>query len=143
MQPCDPTDINEKGIGQDAWLALQRATDEPRANLIADIVGHPKGAPSVAELTYTNPNLSEDSVRHHLDVLREVDVVEELVVDPGDRVRGFPYKFYAITEEARELFDDQGLFDEDAWRRQYQRVEKSASIRELEEMPRPRCESCA
>ena len=37
-----------------------------RANIIADIVGHPKGAPSVEELDYKNPSLSEDAIRRHL-----------------------------------------------------------------------------
>lgn len=121
----------------DAWRALQRSTDETRANLLADIVGHPEGAPSVAELDYMNPSLEEDAIRKHLKTLREVGVVEELVVEPGERVKGYPYKFYRLTDDARELFDGNGLFPEAAWRRQYDRVEKTGEIRELESMPRP------
>lgn len=121
----------------DAWRALQKATDEPRANLIADVVGHPKGAPSVRELDYTNPSLGDDAIRRHLSTLQDVGVVEELVVPSGKRVRGFPYKFYRLTEGARALFDRNDLFPEDAWRRQYARVEKTDEIRELEAMPRP------
>lgn len=137
MQPREPPSDDAGDITQDAWLALQRATDEPRANLIADIVGHPKGAPSVAELAHTNPSLDEDAIRRHLSVLQDVNIVEELVVEPGDRVRGFPYKFYTITEEARKLFDENGLFPRESWQRQYSRVEKTPEIREVEEMPRP------
>lgn len=70
-------------------------------------------------------------------MLQDVEVVTELVVDPGDRVRGFPYKFYALTEEARELFDEADLFPEEAWTREYERVQKTAEIQELEAMPRP------
>jgi hypothetical protein len=55
--------------GFDSWAALQKATDEPRANLIADIVGHPTGAPSVPELDHTNPSLGTDAIRRHLGVL--------------------------------------------------------------------------
>lgn len=121
----------------DAWLALQKATDKQRANLIADIVGHPEGAPSVKELDYMNPSLEEDAIRRHLGILQDVGVVMELTVEPGARVRGYPYKFYTLTNDARELFDQNDLFPTAAWRRQYRRVEKTAEIREIEEMPRP------
>ncbi|WP_436924360.1 ArsR family transcriptional regulator [Halosimplex amylolyticum] len=121
----------------DAWLALQRVTDSTRANIVADVVGHPEGAPSVDELDYMNPSLEADTIRNHLKVLREAGVVEELTVPTGERTRGYPYKFYRVTEAARELFDRNGLFPTEAWRRQYERVEKTAEIRELEAMPRP------
>lgn len=123
--------------GFNTWLALQKATDRTRANLIADIVGHPEGAPSVKELDYMNPSLEEDAIRRHLGVLQDVGVVAELVVEPGERVRGYPYKFYRLTESARSLFDRNDLFPEDAWRRQYARVQKTGEIEELEAMPRP------
>lgn len=135
-----PDDARREGKEKDrfdTWTALQKATDKTRANLIADIVGHPKGAPSVTELDYMNPSLTEDAIRRHLNILQEVGVVEELVVEPGDRVRGYPYKFYTLTPAARGLFDQNDLFPQDAWRRQYDRVRKTGEIRELEEMPRP------
>lgn len=91
-----------------------------------------------------NPALGEDAIRRHLGVLRDVGVVAELVVEPGDRVRGYPYKFYQLTEQvyqlteqARELFDRNDLFPTDTWQRQYARVEKTGDISELEEMPPP------
>ena len=121
----------------EAWTALQKATDQTRANLIADIVGHPQGAPSVKELDYMNPALGEDAIRRHLGVLVDVGVISELVVEPGNRVRGYPYKFYQVTEQARALFDRNDLFPTDPWRRQHDRVEKTGEIAELEAMPRP------
>ncbi|WP_267643621.1 ArsR family transcriptional regulator [Haloarchaeobius amylolyticus] len=134
-----PSDGGDRGLGDefDTWTALQKATDKTRANLIADIVGHPEGAPSVKELDYMNPSLEADAIRRHLRTLQSVGVVEELVVEPGERIRGYPYKFYRLTAEARALFDRNDLFPEDAWRRQYARVEKTGEITELEEMPRP------
>ncbi|MDZ7730241.1 MAG: hypothetical protein U5K37_03820 [Natrialbaceae archaeon] len=42
-----------------------------------------------------------------------------------------------MTDDARELFDQNGLFPETAWTRQYDRVEKTARIRDLERIPRP------
>ncbi|TKX41357.1 ArsR family transcriptional regulator [Halorubrum sp. CGM4_25_10-8A] len=131
------TEFGKETDGFDTWLALRKAIDWNRANLIVDIVGHPKGAPSVRELDYMNPNLGEDAIRRHLSVLRDVGVIEEAVVEPGNRVRGYPYKFYRLTDDARALFDRNDLFPVDAWRRQYVRVEKSGEITELEEMPRP------
>ena len=121
----------------DTWTALQKSTDKQRANLIADIVGHPEGAPSVKELDYMNPSIKADAIRRHLATLQEVDVVEELVVESGNRIRGFPYKFYCLTDAARDLFDQNGLFPESAWQRQYDRVQKTPEITELEAMPRP------
>lgn len=120
-----------------AWRALQKATDKKRADTLADIVGHPEGMPSVEELDYMNPSLSDDAIRRHLKELMDVGVVTERVFEPGDRLRDYPYKFYELTDAARALFDRNGLFPEDAWHRQYQAVEKTARIREIESMPRP------
>ncbi len=117
--------------------ALQKATDKKRANLIADIVGHPAGAPTVEELAYLNPSLSEDSIRRHLATLIEVGVVESVSLPEGKRLRAFPYKFYTLTDDARALFDRNNLFPEAAWQRQYAAVEKTARIREVQGMPRP------
>jgi len=137
LAETDQPDTGKEPNGFDTWTALQKATDQPRANVIADIVGHPQEAPSVRELDYMNPALGADAIRRHLGVLQDVDVVAELVVEPGDRVRGYPYKFYQLTSQARELFDRNDLFPADAWQRQYARVEKTGEITELEAMPRP------
>ena len=120
-----------------AWRALQKATDKKRADILADIVGHPIGLISVEELDYMNPSLSDDAIRRHLRSLEDVHVVREREFKPGERLRDYPYKFYELTEEARELFDRNGLFPREAWQRQYQAVEKTARIRDIEEMPRP------
>ena len=120
-----------------AWRALQKATDKKRADILADIVGHPTGTPSVEELEYMNPPLSADAIRRHLKELIAVNVVQERAFGPGERLRDYPYKFYELTDAARDLFDKKGLFPEDAWQRQYQAVEKTSRIREIESMPRP------
>lgn len=132
-----PETEHDRDAGHDTWHILQAATDTARANLIADVVGHPKGAPSVDELDYMNPGLEESAIRRYLNDLVEVGVLAELTVEPGDRVKGYPYKFYTVSDQARALFDKNDLFPVGAWQRQYQRVEKTAEIRELEEMPRP------
>jgi len=121
----------------DTWRALQAATDKKRADIIADIVGHPEGMPSVEELDYMNPPLSDDAIRRHLKTLMAVGVVREHEFPPGERLRDYPYKFYALTAEARDLFDRNDLFPEAAWNRQYQSVEKTTRVRDVETMPRP------
>lgn len=127
------------GVGESfsEWRALQKATDRKRANIIADIVGHPQGMATVEELDYMNPDLSDDSIRRHLNTLVEVGVVRERALQTGERLRDFPYKFYELTDEARTLFDRNNLFPEKAWKRQYSAVEKTPRIREVERMPRP------
>ena len=52
--------------GFDSWRALQKATDKKRADILADIAGHPSGIVSVEELDYMNPPLSSDAIRRHL-----------------------------------------------------------------------------
>lgn len=136
---ADPPREAQKATKEDfdSWRALQKATDKKRADILADLVGHPSGTISVEELDYMNPPLSDDAIRRHLNTLKGVSVVREREFMPGERLRDYPYKFYELTEEARELFDRNGLFPKEAWQRQYQAVEKTARIREIEAMPRP------
>lgn len=123
--------------GLNTWEALQKVTDKKRADILADVVGHPKGMPSVEELDYMNPPLSDDAIRRHLKTLIDVGVVKEREFPAGERFRDYPYKFYELTAAARTLFDRNGLFPENAWKRQYQSVKKTDRIQEVEEMPRP------
>ena len=132
-----PSVETNEGSGGTTWEVLQAVTETTRANLVADIVGHPKGAPSVDELDYMNPDLKVSAIRRYLNELVEKGVLSELVVAPGNRMRGYPYKFYTVSTGAREVFDRNNLFPESAWQRQYERVEKTPTIRELEQMPRP------
>jgi hypothetical protein len=138
MEPEAPGPNCEAGEEAfDTWRTLQKATDEPRADLLSDIAGHPEGAPSVEELAYVNPGKSEDTIRRHLRRLAEVQVVRVLETEPGNRHRDFPNKFYTIADEARALFDRKGLFPRESWQRQYAAVEKTARIRDVEQMPWP------
>jgi len=40
-------------------------------------------------------------------------------------------------ERSRDLFDRNGIFDEDVWREQYEKVRKTPEFREVEGMDRP------
>lgn len=135
-QTQDPDQGGDEAF--DTWRALQEATDTPRADLLSDIAGHPEGTPSVEELTYMNPDKSEDAIRRHLHRLADARIVRVLEVEAGNRRRDFPNKFYTITDDARALFDRNGLFPREAWQRQYRAVEKTTRIRDVQQMPRPR-----
>ena len=82
------------------------------ANLIADIVGHPEGEPSVDDLDYMNPSLDIPEIR---------DLLEELEQDGTVTATEHGYQ---LTDAARNRFDEQGIFPEDAWKREYTRVKK-------------------
>ena len=72
MRPGDDEDTALTDIDDfDTWHALQKATDTPRANIIADIVGHPKGAPSV---------------REHESRLRRQVTLREVSIDDVDQI---------------------------------------------------------
>lgn len=117
--------------------ALGIATDERRAALLADIVGHPAGMATLEELDYMNPPLSRNAIQRHLAELQEVGVIREHELAVGERVRGCPHTFYGLTGEARDLFDRAGLFPEQAWQREYRSVEKTPRIRKIERLARP------
>lgn len=93
---------------------LDVATEETYANLIADIVGHPAGEPTLVDLERLNPSREADEVRQQLQTLRTVGVVHE--TERGEQ------RVFELTETARDIFDEQGLYPEDAWKRQYERV---------------------
>ena len=48
--------------GFNEWEALKAVTQDTRANVITDIVGHPKGMPSMKELDYMNPSVSRSTI---------------------------------------------------------------------------------
>ncbi len=52
---------NQTDDEPDTWHVLQAVTTTSRANVIADLVGHLEGAPSVDELSRTNPSLEKDT----------------------------------------------------------------------------------
>ena len=106
-------------------------------NLLVDIVGHPAGAPSITELDHTNPGVERDVVRTRIQHLQDARIVSRITFDEGDRIAEYPRRFYRLTDPARNLFEEMGLFPKDAWRRTYDCIEKSAEIQNIESLPRP------
>lgn len=124
--------------GFDTWNALQLITQETRADIITDIVGHPKGMPSMTELDYLNYDVDRSTITGHLNKLIDAGVIGVAEFPPGERPgRGKPYKFYYITDDARELFDKNNIFDSAIWRDVYVQVEQPDEIKDVEAITRP------
>lgn len=123
--------------GLDPIKALSTLDDTTRANLIGTIVGHPKGAPSKKELEYYNPSVAASTLTDHLNRLEEVGLIEVVERDREGLKRGQPYRFFQLTEAARELFDRNNLFEPEAYRALFAEVEKTDEIEAAEAVERP------
>jgi len=51
--------------------------------------------------------------------------------------KGNTYRFFRLTNAARELFDRNGLFEEAAYKNLIEQTEKTDKIRDAESDPRP------
>lgn len=135
--PSSRGEVDEPTTNFDEWEAMRAVGQQTRAGLVADIVGHPKGMPSVAELDHTNPRVERSTIDEHLEKLMKAGVVGKAQLPTGERHRDLPYTFYYITEMGREFLDRNDVLDEEVWTDQYERVEKPPEIREIEAMTRP------
>lgn len=108
-----------------------------KQNIIADIVGHPKEMATIEELLYMNPDLSEEEIRSQLSKLVEEGVVLRRDLTPEERIEDLPYTFYSLSDDTRERYDRNNLFPVDAWRREYEAVEKSSYIHRIQDLDRP------
>lgn len=127
----------ETGREFNAQIALEKATEEPYANLIADIVGHPNSLPSIEELGYLNPSLDRNTIQNHLQTLEDIAIVKTHPVEETARQKTYPDTYYGLTETARQLFDENNLFPQEPWQREYAAVDKTERIQELEQISRP------
>lgn len=121
----------------DEWNALKVVTQDTRAGIVADIVGHPKGMASVRELDHSNPRVERSAIEEHLRTLIDAGVVVKERLPVGERSRDLPYTFYRITDAARDLFDRNDIFDRETWREQYAKVEKPDDVVAAEQAERP------
>jgi DNA-binding PadR family transcriptional regulator len=127
----------EDTAGLDPIKALSALDDTTRANIIGTIVGHPKGAPSKKELEYYNPSVAASTLTDHLTRLEEVGLIEVVECDREGLERGQPYRFFQLTDAARELFDRNNLFEPNAYRAMFAEVEKTDEIEVAEAIERP------
>lgn len=111
------------------------AADSACAELIMDIVGHPKGLVSHKEFTIVNPSLSGSVISKRLSKLQEAGVVDK--VDSLDQSPGEPRAYYYLTDEARTMFDRNEMFAPNPLRELFDQIEHSSEFLELLEKPRP------
>ena len=128
---------SEEPAGLNPITALGSLDDTTRANIIGTIVGHPKGAPSKKELEYYNPSVAASTLTDHLARLKKVGLVEVVKRDREGLERGQPYRFFRLTDAARDLFDRNNLFEPGAYRAMFAEVEKTDEIEAAEAADRP------
>ncbi|AGB31153.1 transcriptional regulator [Natrinema pellirubrum DSM 15624] len=117
---------------------LNVVTQETRFALVQDLLGHPKGLPTLKELDYVNPSKSRTTIRQHLQQLVEADIVEEVTLPDDRRRNDLPYKFYGISDEGRAFLEAHDLLRaEETLRSVYERIEKTDEIERYEAAPRP------
>lgn len=139
MAQPDPSALapTDEPSGLDPIEALSALDDTTRANIIGTIVGHPKGAPSKKELAYYNPSVAASTLTDHLNRLKEVGLIEVVEREREGLERGHPYRFFRLTDAARELFDRNNLFEADAYRAMFAEVEQTDEIKAAEAVDRP------
>ncbi|KAB1184793.1 MULTISPECIES: helix-turn-helix transcriptional regulator [Haloferax] len=108
-----------------------------RKNIIGTIVGHPKDAPSRKEIKYYNPGISEATLSRHLVRLEECGLIDSASKQREGLNRGDSYRYYRLTEEARELFDQLNVFGPVPYKNLLEQVERSEEIRAAENAERP------
>ncbi|WP_435156652.1 ArsR family transcriptional regulator [Haladaptatus sp. DFWS20] len=128
---------NDNSNHFDVFEVFDVITQQTRKDLITDIVGHPKGMPSMKELQYMSPDIDRTTILGHLRTLEDANVVGSVAFPEGQRPDEGPYKFYYITEQARELFDKNGIFDPAVRQPLYAQVEKPEDVQYAEELARP------
>lgn len=132
--------VPERGATETRRQILHVATEDVAHELLIDVAGHPKGAPSEKELDWMNPDVSRRTIGRRLDKLVDAGVLERSSYEPGEQPEDAESNvrtFYQFTERARNLFDEVGMFDPDVWRPVYARVDKSDDVLAAENAPRP------
>lgn len=108
-----------------------------RRNIIGVIVGHPTSTPSKKELTYYLPEIPGSTISSNLSVLEEAGIIASVSHERADLEKGEPYRFFRVTNSARELFDRNNLFEEAAYRNLIEQTEKTDEIQAAEAASRP------
>ena len=118
---------------------LHFVTQETRFAIVANILQHPEGLPSMYELEELNPSVSEATVYKHVQKLIDVGIVEEVALPDDERRQGYPWKFYGLTDEGRSFLDQHNLLQAEATlKRIYGTIsDKSEKMEKYENAPRP------
>ncbi|WP_049917156.1 winged helix-turn-helix domain-containing protein [Halogeometricum pallidum] len=118
----------------EAMSALDTTT---RKNIVGVIVGHPTSTPSKKELAYYLPDTPDSTISSNLSILEEAGIIESASHERADLEKGEPYRFFQLTDAARDLFDRNGLFEEAAYKNLIEQTEKTDDIEAAEGAPRP------
>jgi len=130
-----PYDQHNDGLDPIGALSVLDTTT--RKNIIGVVVGHPTGTPSKKELAYYLPETPNSTISSNLRTLEDAGLLESASHDRANLERGEPYRFFRLSDDARALFDRNGLFEKDAYRNLLEQTEKTDEIRAAESAPRP------
>ncbi|MCU4801668.1 helix-turn-helix domain-containing protein [Halobacteria archaeon HArc-gm2] len=125
--------------GADPREMLHFVTQQTRFALVANVLQHPEGLPSMCELEQLNPSLSDATVYKHVQKLVDAGVLEAVELPDGERRQGYPWKFYRLTDEGRQFLDDHNLLQaEETLQRMYETItDKPEKMVKYENAPRP------
>ena len=114
-------------------------TQQTRFSLISDILAHPQQLPSMYELEELNPSVSDATVYKHVQKLIDAGIVTEVALDEDQRRQGYPWKFYALSEDAREFLEKHNLLAaEETLQQIYDTISnKPEKMVKYENAPRP------
>lgn len=128
-----------KRLEGDEREIMRLVTQKTRANLIQDMIGHPKESVALAEFDYMNPSKQKATINEHLNRLESSGVVRKRELSDSQRSRDLPYTFYELSSAGRAFLEDHQILidDEEEIKDQYSRVRKEPEIQEIEEAPRP------
>lgn len=125
--------------GANARELVHFVTQETRFALLANILQHPEGLPSMYELERLNPSVSEATVYKHVQKLIDAGVVEAVALPDDERQQGYPWKFYRLTDEGRAFLAEHNLLAaEETLKRIYETIsDKPEKMVKYENAPRP------
>ncbi|ELY87835.1 hypothetical protein C483_18098 [Natrialba hulunbeirensis JCM 10989] len=128
--------------GSNARELLHFVTQQTRFALLTNIVQHPEQLPSMYELEQLNPSVSEATVYKHVQKLIDVGVVREVSLPEDERQQGYPWKFYALTDDGRQFLDEHNvLAAEETLQQLYETIsDKPEKMIRYENAPRPALE---
>lgn len=137
----DTTDAIDSTV-ENQRQRLNVVTQETRFVLLQNILSHPQQLPTLKELNYVNPSKSKSTIREHLEVLIEHEIVEERTLPKEERKRDLPWRFYGLTDVGRDLLEEMGLLGaESTLQDMYEMLETSDEIEKYAQAPRPEDDS--
>ena len=133
----DTTDAIDSTV-ENQRQRLNVVTQETRFVLIQNILSHPQQLPTLKELDYVNPSKSKSTIREHLEVLIENDIVEERTLPKDERKRDLPWRFHGLTDAGRDLLEEMGLLGaEGTLRDMYKMLKTTDEVEKYAQAPRP------